>query len=199
METPTIPDWRDISGFFDEHDAGIYRHWAEEVPDYTTIVELGTWLGRSAACALTNLITCNKLHVKLVCIDIGVAFRADKAKANLAPYNEAFKVLRSGESYTNLEVINADALRYYTKFTDESIWACFIDSNHDYDPTKKQLERWWPKIAIGGRMGFHDHSTGFPGVMEAVTSGFPGRTPDFKSGSVVEFVKRKSFVRPVLA
>lgn len=198
MTDTLLTNWTGINGFFDERDAGIYRRWAESVPDNATIVELGTWLGRSAACLLTNLIQQNKLHVKLICIDNGPQVRTPEAKRNLQPYCDRMRELRGGVEFVNLELLRADARKCYIRFKDESIWGCFIDSNHDYDPTKKQTERWWPKLQIGGRIGFHDHQPSFPGVLEAVASGFPGRTPDFACGSVVEFIKRSTFVPPVL-
>lgn len=193
-----IPDWTRIEGFFDSKDAGIYERWAAQVPDNSIIVELGTWLGRSAACLLTNLIQQNKLHVKLICIDNGPQARTPEAHSNLQPYCDRMRELRGGAEFVNLELLRADARKCYIRFKDESIWGCFIDSNHDYDPTKKQIERWWPKLQIGGRMGFHDYQPSFPGVLEAVASGFPGRVPDFTSGYVAEFIKNASFVLPAL-
>jgi cephalosporin hydroxylase len=148
-------NWHDIEGWFNTSDARIYKQWARDCPPDCTIIELGTWCGRSASCLLTELEEQGKTKVKVVCIDLFPKDNLSKALVNLVPY-------------TQYEIVRGDCNQAASEFRPESVWAVYLDANHSYENTKKNIEVWKPKIVRGGRMGGHDFNCNWPGVIQAV-------------------------------
>lgn len=44
----------------------------------------------------------------------------------------------------------------------------YIDGDHSYDLVKKDLEKYYPKLMIGGFFGGHDYSPDYPEVIKAI-------------------------------
>lgn len=54
----------------------------------------------------------------------------------------------------------------------------FIDADHAYESVRDDVHRWWPKLKIGGTMGFHDYRhSDFKGVERALDEIF-GPAPE---------------------
>jgi predicted O-methyltransferase YrrM len=51
---------------------------------------------------------------------------------------------------------------------DESLGMVYIDGDHSYQGCKADIKFWWPKLAPGGIMAFHDYANGAYGVNRAV-------------------------------
>lgn len=177
--------WKNIWGYFSENDARMYQDWARAVPDGATVVELGTLMGRSAACFLEACEAAGKPGVKMVCIDFwpqvnpdhqwwvdgGVsAFKGDTLAAcrhNLVDWRHRVRCVQ-------YDVRDAARL-----FLAGSVWGVFIDAGHDYDCVNACISEWTPKIVPGGRIGGHDYNPeSWPGVVRAVdaTYGHDGFT-----------------------
>jgi hypothetical protein len=52
---------------------------------------------------------------------------------------------------------------------DNSLGFINIDCDHSYEGVKKDIAAWWPKLASGGVMAFHDFENTAYGVKRAVT------------------------------
>lgn len=160
-------EWREIDGWFTDQDAALYRKWAAECPSDCTIVELGTWLGRSATCLLQALTAESKLRVRLVCVDCFPRYTLPSAAANLLPY------------HGRVSLIQWDTCKAAGLFADRSVWGVYIDADHGYEGTAAAIAAWRDRIARGGRIGGHDYqppcpaSRGWPGVVRAVDEAFP--------------------------
>src|SRR5690242_16330994 len=63
----------------------------------------------------------------------------------LAPYRERVKILRMRSE----EAVRA--------IDDESCDFVYLDANHSYDATKRDLKLWFPKLQTGGLMSGHDY------------------------------------------
>jgi len=58
---------------------------------------------------------------------------------------------------------------------DESLGLVYVDGDHRYDGVKTDIRFWWPKLAPGGIMAFHDfHDEGGYGVKRAVVEFMKG-------------------------
>lgn len=142
----------------------------------STIVELGTWVGRSTAYLGVEIVNSGK-PVTLVAVDhfLGSAEIEHTARSgavleseatfrrNLAPVAEAL-----GPRF--LLVVEDSALAAEL-FEDATIDAVWIDASHGYDFVKADIAAWWPKVRPGGLLGGDDWIK-CPGVRQAVEERF---------------------------
>lgn len=49
----------------------------------------------------------------------------------------------------------------------------YVDADHDYAPTKANIEAWLPHVREGGIIAGHDYDPQFPGTIKAVNEMFP--------------------------
>lgn len=55
----------------------------------------------------------------------------------------------------------------------KSIDMLYVDADHDYAPTKANIEAWLPHVREGGIVAGHDYDEQFPGTVKAVNEMFP--------------------------
>lgn len=67
----------------------------------------------------------------------------------------------------NVELINASSEDAAKIFEDGEIDVFFLDSNHEYESVRKDIELWLPKVKRGGKFLFHDYES-WQGVTQAV-------------------------------
>lgn len=144
--------------------------------DATTIVEIGSWKGRSAALlASASLAT-------VYCIDHWrgnpESTLTDEAQRDpLGVYRQFLDSMRDlgllGSRVIPMLVSSDQAALY---FQDDSVNLVYLDGGHDYHAVACDLSAWWPKVSPGGVLCGHDYgSAPFPGVKSAVDE-FVGRT-----------------------
>ncbi len=142
----------------------------------STIVELGTWVGRSTAYLGVEIVNSRK-PITLVAVDhfkgsaeIASSRRADAIadsetlfRRNLAPVARAL-----GERFV---VLVSDSLTAAASFDDGSIDALWVDAAHAYDLVVADLAAWIPKVKPGGLIGGDDYVK-CAGVRQAVDERF---------------------------
>ena len=69
-----------------------------------------------------------------------------------------------------IEVIQGNSVNVADRFKNESVDFIWLDTNHDYELTIKELPAWYPKLKIGGIIGGHDWC--IEGVPKAVKEFF---------------------------
>lgn len=173
-------------GFFDYAD--IYKSFliniADEKVKDATIVEIGSWVGKSTIYMaelieyfLDKKVSPETKSIKFINID---PFVADVTINNIGGYEwnestagtkqaakEAFynnikthkKFIETREEYSPLAA---------ESFENESIDCVWVDALHDYDSVLKDLTAWYPKVKKGGILGGHDFNYDFGGVPRAV-------------------------------
>lgn len=82
------------------------------------------------------------------------SFRAE-AQKRMMPYPQVRWIFKMSDEACN-------------DVPDNSLDFVYIDGNHSYDFVKADIEKWYPKLKIGGIMGGHDYTKQLPGVITAV-------------------------------
>lgn len=164
-----IPGWCEIENF-----GRLYREAVERARGPSVFVEVGTWLGRSAA-IMAQAIRKSGKPIKFYCVDTfkGVGdwqedFVREKGGHLLHLWRQY--IVRSGNA-GYAEPIEGDAAECASQFADGSVDFVFIDDDHSYEGCKRSIAAWKPKIKPGGWMAGHDFD--IEGVRQAVTETFP--------------------------
>lgn len=122
-------------------------------------VELGAFNGQSAAYMAVEIIN-SKKDIKFYCIDTWLSH--DNTLDMFLQHTRPVK--------DYIIPIKGSSLIEVDQFKDNSLKFVFIDSSHEYDDVKNELEKWYPKIKAGGVLAGHDyhHQGLWAGVGKAV-------------------------------
>jgi len=173
-------------GFFDYAD--IYKSFliniADEKVKDATIVEIGSWVGKSTLYMaelieyfLDKKVSPETKSIKFINID---PFVADVTINNIGGYewNESTAGTKQAAKeafYNNIKTHKKfiETREEYSpsaaeSFENESIDCVWVDALHDYDSVLKDLTAWYPKVKKGGILGGHDFNYDFGGVPRAV-------------------------------
>lgn len=72
--------------------------------------------------------------------------------------------------YSNIEFVHKTSLEFGLQLEDDSIDFVFIDGDHSYEATLKDMQTYWPKVKTGGV--FSGHDINLPTVTRAVKEFF---------------------------
>jgi hypothetical protein len=182
--------WKSVEGFFSVTDSKIYEDWAKKSPNNATFVEVGVYCGRSSSCLLSNLINLGRCNFELYCVDIwDNTEHLIKTVTALAPLIAELKKMNPNKYYHPVKIIAADSITAAKLFGPESVWGVFIDTVHTDQVVTAETERWFGKVQLGGRIGYHDYHDTWPGVMTSIDRNFVTHTPVVRSGAVIDFEK----------
>lgn len=163
-----IEGWFSFSKLYD-------RMVKEAIPAVPThFVEVGGWLGRSAAYMAVEIINSRK-DVKFDVVDIWDTSKHEDyveiiKKYGCDPYDQFLKNMKDVLHLVKpVRMLSLDAAKTYA---DESLDFVYIDADHTYEALKEDIAAWLPKVKQGGVLGGHDYSYVFPGVIEAVNEIF---------------------------
>lgn len=85
------------------------------------------------------------------------------------------KIVQEFYGKSNVTILKGFSHKMSKEIPDESLGLVYIDSDHRYDGVKSDIKFWWPKLAPGAIMAFHDfHDNGGYGVQRAVTEHMKG-------------------------
>lgn len=169
MNDSTKISYKDIQGWFDYQD--LYTQMVEKLQPNDIAVEVGTWMGKSAAFFVSELIRQEK-NVRFYCVDLWCGKQDDAHMESIIEQNGG-SILQVFED--NMEKcgyqgkynkIVGDSALSARKFADKSISFCFIDANHNYESVKRDIQAWLPKLKPNSYIGGHDADR--PSVTKAV-------------------------------
>ena len=148
-----------------------YQEAVRITPNGGTIVEIGSFLGRSAAFMAVEIANSGK-RIRFVCVDpfLGVlGVLGDKKLVDERCAIEAFRAnLERGGVDHLVETMAMLSVEAAVKFEDISVDFVFIDGAHDYPNVRADLCAWLPKVKSGGVIAGHDYGDGWPMVRVAV-------------------------------
>jgi predicted O-methyltransferase YrrM len=159
-------------------------------------VEVGTWMGKSAAYMGIEIMRSGK-KIKFDCVD---HFKGSKEELdknhkeaqyknvrglcanNLRPFWSTKKNSDPFRRIDNiLKIIDKPSLTASNLYEKRSLDFVFIDAGHSYEEVKKDIQAWLPKVKKGGVLAGHDYSKSFPGVVKAVRESLPGHVQKSKN------------------
>ncbi len=119
-----------------------------------TIVEVGSWKGRSSNALLTG----NDKGI-VFCLDTwqGSSNIEDDTNWMAKQENILSQFKANTCQFNNLVFIQKDSIVGANDFADQSIDMIFIDANHTYEGVKADILAWLPKVKIGGLITGHDY------------------------------------------
>jgi predicted O-methyltransferase YrrM len=150
--------------------ADLYSKVANDFPNGSHFVEIGSWKGRSASCMAVEIHNLNK-NIKFDCIDTWNGSAEHKnGYFNLNNlYNEFLNNIQPVNHIIN--PIRMDSLEASKLYANKSLDFVFIDASHEYEDIKNDIIHWLPKVKIGGILAGHDIV--WPGVARAVSELIP--------------------------
>lgn len=162
--------WQSIYGWFSEEDAEVFKIFAEALPKYAMIAEVGSFLGRSTAALATAAGAQNKTFI--ICpvdtfkgtISEGNA-HSDIVKAHGGSLRGAFEK-NMKEHGVEVIIHEMDSDSAAQSFPSNSLDAVFIDGEHTYKAVYQDLVAWHRALKPGGIIAGHDYD--YPEVKEAV-------------------------------
>lgn len=145
----------------------LYRYAVQSFP-YGKFIEIGTWLGQSAAYMAVEIAN-SKKNIDFYCVDTwkgSEEHQSDERVKKDELYQTFLKNISPISEY--IIPIRLTSEQAASHFKNESLDFIFIDANHEYEEVKKDIEIWYPKLKNGGIFAGHDYVQSWPGVYKAV-------------------------------
>lgn len=145
----------------------LYKMAVERCRPKGTLIEIGTWVGKSFAYLAVEALNSGK-KPNIVGIDTFRGILPGWQKKGLsAPQWGVFKKNMS-PVWDDIIVIRSDSSKAAFMFHDVDF--VFVDGDHSYSGVMKDLEAWWPTVYEKGIFAGHDivGATEYNGVKKAV-------------------------------
>jgi predicted O-methyltransferase YrrM len=136
---------------------GLYKYVVDRFQSGSHFVEVGTWLGQSAAYLAVEILNSNK-NIKFDCIDLWEDNEEYK-DAQVIKENRFYETFLKNvepikDHITPIKLPSLEAVKLYE---DNSLDFIFIDASHIYENVKNDIEAWYPKLKSGGILAGHDY------------------------------------------
>lgn len=151
-----------------------YADIVNKLKDGDTIVEVGSWKGRSTVYMAVEIINSGK-NIKFYAVDTftGSAEHNPNDFINDAVYVEFMKNIEPVKDI--ITVIRKPSIEASALFKNNELAFVFLDAAHDYDNVKKDIAHWYPKVKTGSIIAGHDYDPGWVGVIKAVDEQFKNK------------------------
>lgn len=163
--------YKTIQGWFDYAD--LYSAAIELAPanQPTHFVEIGSWLGRSAAFMAVEIANSGK-NIRFDCVDswegtgLPGEYDAQNDTVKKGLFDQFIENMKPVERFYQVErgMSHEVASRYAFKSLD----FVFFDAGHSYEAVDNDLRAWLPRMKDGGIIAGHDFFTSPDGVGKAV-------------------------------
>lgn len=172
--------YESIPGWTDNALLDLYVDIVKRTKPHGIVIEVGSWLGRSAAFMAVELIHAGK-HICFHAVDTwdgrvgsNSADWGHDVPGDMLPTFIAN--MTRGGVMDIVRPIRLPSVEAAAAFNDGVLDAVFIDADHVYDHVKADILAWKPKVKSGGWLCGHDYKPENPGVMRAVDELLPHRT-----------------------
>lgn len=147
----------------------LYSYVVKNFGSDSKFIEIGSWLGQSAAYMAVEIANSNK-NIDFYCVDLWENNEEYKNESVIIEDRFYETFLKNTQPVKNyIKPIKAASLDAALKFEDEYFDFIFIDAAHDYENVKKDLIAWFPKLKKGGLFSGHDFVSTHMGVIRAVS------------------------------
>lgn len=155
-------EWSEIQGWFDFD--RLYREAVDEAADGAHFVEVGSWLGRSTVYLAEQIARSGK-RIALDAVDSWDGGSRDPANARLREelakqteplYEHFLRNLDQCGVKGRVRPVRCDSARAAADYLDGSLDLVFIDGDHAQPKVTADLEAFWPKVRLGGKLAGHD-------------------------------------------
>ncbi len=168
-----------IQGFFNFQ--LLYSEMVNKFPSGSHFVEVGSWIGMSAAYLGVEIVNSGK-DIKLDCVDNfeGTIETQDQpCVINKTMYNEFLVNIEPLKHIINpIKLPSTEASKLYEN---ESLDFVYIDAEHTEEAIKQDLKHWYPKVKVGGVFAGHD--SGYPGIKKSLEEFFPNKDYEVRNCS----------------
>jgi hypothetical protein len=170
-----ITEYTQIDGWTDFEP--LYQEVVDTAPEGAVLVEVGSWLGRSAA-AMCTAIRKSKKRLTFFCVDTWLGTQNGEEAVWCRGIvqdlgGDAFpKFHENMEHWRGLYYpLRMTSHRASELFLDKSAYFVFLDAEHSVEALTDDIACWQPKVAPGGILAGHDIS--WESVREVVDRAFP--------------------------
>ena len=154
-----ISHFKDLDGWLTEREAMGLFLLAFKAPRNATIVEIGSWQGKSTYCLSRGLRSGRVYAIDPFNADGGQDKDSEKIYAEKKGTDDLYA--KFVDNMTRLKVISKIVAKrgYSYQFATEfdKINVLFIDGDHSIEGCKLDFELFSPKVTIGGYIAFHDY------------------------------------------
>jgi len=159
-----VTPWSQIQGWFDLPKAIAVQKQVKRLRPRSTLVELGSFQGRSSIAIAAVMPPQSTLH----CVD---HFHGSEEHAEMDTSDMFARFRENIEKFgvaDRIEVLAKTTLEAADEFQPNSIDFILLDASHDYESVKADLAAWYGKLRAGGVLFCDDYDPRWPGVMQAV-------------------------------
>ncbi len=143
-----------IDGWLTVREGTFLHEAAKTVPKDSGIVEIGSWKGRSTICLASG--TEKGFGALVYAIDPHVGSNEHQRlygeTDTFSDFLQNVKEAGVQNWVVPIRKRSADSLDYVP----HSVGFLFVDGAHSYRAIKRDLDLWFPKVAVGGRIAVHD-------------------------------------------
>lgn len=122
--------------------------------DTGIFVEVGVWLGQSAAYMADKIKSSNK-DIKFYCVDLWQQTR-EMPQLDYDIYDMFLSNMNDAGVGDYFTPIRMDSTLASKQFADNSIDFVYVDAFHSYEAVKSDVLAWLPKVKSGGIIAGHD-------------------------------------------
>jgi predicted O-methyltransferase YrrM len=139
--------------------ARIYAEQVERARNEAVFVELGAWKGRSAAFMGVEIANSGK-RIKFYTVDhwrgnLKEKDQADDEDVRLGRLFDAFvQNVKPVKDY--IHPLRSDSSKAAQQFADDSVDFVYVDAEHTYASTARNIASWWPKLKSNGVLAGDD-------------------------------------------
>ena len=159
-----------ITGYLLPNEAALLYRLASEVPAGGTIVEIGSYQGKSTVALGLGVKTKPYTDAVLIyAIDPHMGEMKHGARFDIFDQVELFKNLLRFEVADVVNVVSMPSVHIAQAWCYGDIELLWIDGAHDYQDVTRDIQAWSKWLSPSGKMAFHDYANpDFPGVRQAV-------------------------------
>lgn len=148
--------WKKIQGYVTEGQAEIFDRLIEDLPIGATIVEVGSWKGRSAV-LFGELVQKHGKRAHIYCVDHFLG----RDRNAVGIYKEFQRNVRRNDMSNIIKPIVGDSIEVGTQFPDKiDFW--FYDADHTVMGTIKAFDVWSPHFNEKCVAVFHNYNWEHP-------------------------------------